>query len=130
MAVHPVGVTVEEMAVVPDLFMKISLQPKYGQSRMSHLAALRKEFSTILRYIAELKEKREGKAAGDKGEKRDRGGERRKGGREKEGERKEGGREKGERKKRKEEKRRKRRKEEGKEEKRRKRRRKGKGKRY
>ncbi len=71
MAVHPVGVTVEEMAVARDLFMKISLKPKSGQSRMAHLAALRKEFSTILRYMADLKEKREVKASGDKGKKPD-----------------------------------------------------------
>ena len=66
MAVHPVGMTVEEMAVAPDLFMKISLQPASGKSRMSHLAALRKEFATIRRYIAELKEKREVQASGKK----------------------------------------------------------------
>ncbi len=71
MAVHPVGFTAEEMAVATDLFMKISLQPGRGQSRMAHLSALRKEFTSLLRYIAELKEKREVQASGDKGKKPD-----------------------------------------------------------
>lgn len=64
--VRPSGTTVEQMTVVRNLALKISLEPRRGMSRMAHLAALRREFDDILEYIAELKEKREVKTSTDK----------------------------------------------------------------
>lgn len=60
------GTTVEEMTVVKNLAMKISLEPRRGLSRMAHVAALRRELDDILQYIADLKEKREVKTSTDK----------------------------------------------------------------
>jgi hypothetical protein len=58
-AVRPVGLTTEEMAVARDTAIKISLAPASGQSKMARLAALRKEFDDIQDYLKTLKEKTE-----------------------------------------------------------------------
>jgi imidazolonepropionase-like amidohydrolase len=52
--VHPRGVTAEEMVVVRDFALKISLKPRPGMSRMAHLAALR-------RTLAEAKDSKDAK---------------------------------------------------------------------
>jgi imidazolonepropionase-like amidohydrolase len=64
--VRTTGTTIEEMTVVKNLAMKISLEPRRGLSRMAHLAALRREFDEILQYMADLKEKREVRTSTDK----------------------------------------------------------------
>ena len=45
--VRPVGVTTESMVVAKNAAIKISLRPRPGQSRMAHLAALRKELDEV-----------------------------------------------------------------------------------
>ncbi len=45
--VHPGGVTAESMMVARNAFLKISLKPRAGTSRMAHLAALRKELDEV-----------------------------------------------------------------------------------
>lgn len=56
--VRPVGLTVEEMTVVRDALMKLSLQTGGGQSKMSHLAAMRKEFDDVKDYLEAEKAKK------------------------------------------------------------------------
>ncbi|MBI4563491.1 MAG: amidohydrolase family protein [Planctomycetes bacterium] len=56
--VKPAGTTTEQMIVVKNHALKISLQPRSGLSRMAHLAALRREFDALLEYLHELEEKK------------------------------------------------------------------------
>jgi len=51
--VHPGGVTTESMIVARNAFLKISLRPRPGTSRMAHLAALRKELDDAAELVKE-----------------------------------------------------------------------------
>jgi imidazolonepropionase-like amidohydrolase len=51
--VHPGGVTTESMIVSRNAFLKISLRPRPGTSRMAHLAALRKELNDAAELVKE-----------------------------------------------------------------------------
>jgi imidazolonepropionase-like amidohydrolase len=53
--VHPVGVTAESMIVARNAFLKISLRPRAGVSRMAHLAALRKELDEATEQLKNAK---------------------------------------------------------------------------
>ncbi len=53
--VRPTGVTVESMMVVRNMGMKISLKPRAGVSKMSHLAALRKELGDAAESLKDKK---------------------------------------------------------------------------
>lgn len=56
--VRPIGLTVEEMVVVRDAMMKLSLRTGAGQSKMSHLAAIRKEFDDVIDFQQAQKDKK------------------------------------------------------------------------
>jgi imidazolonepropionase-like amidohydrolase len=53
--VHPVGVTTESMIVARNAFLKISLRPRAGVSRMAHLASLRKELDEAAEQLKNAK---------------------------------------------------------------------------
>ncbi len=56
--VRPVGVTTEQMTVVQNHALKISLLPRGGTSRMAHVAALRRELDEMQQYLKDLEEKK------------------------------------------------------------------------
>lgn len=64
------GDFVDDMILKRTAGVKISLRPASGRSRMSHLAALRKELAATQDYIAELeaKEKKEGEEQAEENE--------------------------------------------------------------
>lgn len=53
--VHPGGVTAESMIVARNAFLKISLRPRAGVSRMAHLAALRKDLDDVSELLKDSK---------------------------------------------------------------------------
>ncbi len=55
---RPHGLTTEQMTVVKNHALKLSLQPRGGMSRMAHLAAIRREFDEMLQYLQDLEEKK------------------------------------------------------------------------
>ena len=57
--IRPSGATVEEMLVVRNAFLKISLKPRPGSSRMAHVAALRRELDGAAEALKESGEKKE-----------------------------------------------------------------------
>jgi imidazolonepropionase-like amidohydrolase len=56
----PWGVTTERMLVAKNAFLKISLKPRAGMSRMAHVAALRRELDEAVEAEKAEKEKKEG----------------------------------------------------------------------
>jgi imidazolonepropionase-like amidohydrolase len=56
----PWGVTTERMLVAKNAFLKISLKPRAGMSRMAHVAALRRELDEAAEAEKAEKEKKEG----------------------------------------------------------------------
>lgn len=57
--VRPGAGTVEEMLVARNAFLKISLKPRAGTSRMAHLAALRRELDDAADALKEAGEKKD-----------------------------------------------------------------------
>jgi imidazolonepropionase-like amidohydrolase len=54
--IHPQGIAVDSMIVKQDAYLKLSLQPGPGASRMGHLAELRRILDETKRYLADRKE--------------------------------------------------------------------------
>jgi imidazolonepropionase-like amidohydrolase len=55
LVVKPVGRTVEQMLVKPEAAIKLSLEPRPGTSRMSHLQRLRRIFQDLQEYLEAVK---------------------------------------------------------------------------
>ena len=55
LVVKPVGRTVEQMLVKPEAAIKLSLEPRPGTSRMSHLQRLRRVFQDLQEYLDAVK---------------------------------------------------------------------------
>lgn len=55
--VRPIGLTVNEMTVQPDLALKLSTTPKSGFDRMRQMASLRETFLELDDYLEKLAEK-------------------------------------------------------------------------
>ncbi len=56
--VKPAGVTAEQITLVKNHGLKVSLLPRPGMSRMAHVAALRRELDEMAAYLKEQEEKK------------------------------------------------------------------------
>ena len=66
--VHPQGIAIDSMIVTQDAALKISLQPRRGQSRMGHLAQLRRILDGTKRWMDERAKERARSTRRDRGE--------------------------------------------------------------
>lgn len=65
--VRPIGLSVGEMTVQPDVALRIATTPKRGYNRMTQMAVLREAFLDLKDYLERLAEKRYEQELKDKG---------------------------------------------------------------